>query len=260
MTDLTCALLQADTRWGDPEANRAHLAELMDAVGDCGLYVLPETCTTGFLGDTAQLDAEACRADREWFRRQARERGAAVTGSIVDIEDGRIFNRMLFAAPDGTIAHYDKRHLFGYGGEDERYTAGTRRRRIGWNGWRIDLQVCYDVRFPVWCRNDDGFDLQLFVANWPAARVEAWSALLRARAIENQCYVIGLNRSGTDGNDIVYPGRSAVFGPGGETLVELDDAERVTAVKLSLDDLRATRDRFPFLADRDAFRIEVEEE
>ena len=254
-TELKTALVQARIHWADPEANRAHLSALMDRAPDCDLYVLPETCTTGFLGD-AGCSAEGMDGPSvDWLRDQAAIRAAAVTGSFVIAEAGRTRNRMLFAVPEGTLHVYDKAHLFGYGGEERRYSPGRKRTRLEWRGWRIDLQVCYDLRFPVWCRNDDAFDLQLYVANWPAPRVDAWATLLKARAIENQAFVIGVNRVGTDGNEVEYPGRSSAWDPAGERLVELDDSESVETVELDLQALRKIREKFRFLADRDSYLI-----
>ncbi|MDT8409535.1 MAG: nitrilase-related carbon-nitrogen hydrolase [Wenzhouxiangellaceae bacterium] len=253
---LVCAMVQADTRWADPAANRANLERLMDTAPGCNLYVLPETCTTGFLGDSGPSVESTGEDDLNWLRAEASRRSAAIAGSIVVAEGGRIFNRFLLVRPQGEVTGYDKRHLFGWGGEDSRYTAGTRRVRAQWLGWRIDLQICYDLRFPVWCRNDDAFDLQIFVANWPRPRVEAWSTLLRARAIENQAFVIGLNRVGIDGKGVEYPGRSGAWDALGTSILEADERERVDVVELDLDRLAELRRKFPFLSDRDRFELE----
>ncbi|MDT8448838.1 MAG: nitrilase-related carbon-nitrogen hydrolase [Wenzhouxiangellaceae bacterium] len=251
-----CALVQADTRWADPGANRENLARLMDAAPGCELYVLPETCTTGFLGDREHLAELADETDLRWLEAEARRREAAIACSIVAAEGERIFNRFVLAAPDGVRATYDKRHLFGFGGEDRRYTSGDRRVRTELFGRRVDLQVCYDLRFPVWCRNDDGFDIQIFVANWPRPRVEHWRTLLKARAIENQAFVIGVNRVGTDGNGVEHTGSSGAWDALGEALAgPLDHHEQVAVCELDFGALAATREKFPFLADRDAFSL-----
>ncbi|MDT8437459.1 MAG: nitrilase-related carbon-nitrogen hydrolase [Wenzhouxiangellaceae bacterium] len=254
---IHCALVQADTRWSDPAANRENLAALMDRAPGRELYVLPETCTTGFLGDQERRAQLERGEDLDWLLAQARDRQAAIACSLVVIEDGRVFNRFVLARADGSRAHYDKRHLFAFGGEDRRYAAGRQRTRTELHGWRVDLQVCYDLRFPAWCRNDDAFDLQIFVANWPSPRVSHWQALLRARAIENQAFVIGVNRTGVDGNGIVHPGASVVFDPLGELLLgPLGAREQVAGVSLDRDHLQAVRERFPFLADRDRFALD----
>ncbi len=254
---LKTALVQAELRWQAPEANRDHLAELMDQAPQADLYVLPETFTTGFLGD-AERQAEAFDGPTlEWMRAQAKGRSAAITGSLaLTDEQGLRRNRMVFMRPEGKASWYDKRHLFAYGGEDRRYAAGNAPTVVEWRGWRIDLQICYDLRFPVWCRNSRGFDLQLFVANWPTPRVEVWRLLLRARAVENQAFVIGVNRTGVDGNSVPYPGRSSAWDGGGECLAELGADESVTLVDLDLAALRDLRAKLPFLADADRFRIE----
>lgn len=259
---LSCALVQADTRWADPAANRDNLARLMDSAPGCDLYVLPETCNTGFLGDGG-LDERGRHelisdgSEVAWLESQARERGAAIACSIVVDEDEKLFNRFVLAQPGVETALYDKRHLFGFGGEGRRYTAGDRRVRAELAGRRVDLQVCYDLRFPVWCRNDDAFDLQIFVANWPSPRVEAWRTLLKARAIENQSMVIGLNRVGTDGKNVDYPGSSGAWDALGESLAgPLDDREQVATFELDFAAQDELRKKFPFLPDRDRFSIE----
>lgn len=253
---LRVALIQADTRWADPAANRVNLSSLMDEAPGCGLYVLPETCTTGFLGDQAQRAELERGTDLDWLREQAGGRSAAIACSLVAIDAGHVFNRFVLMRADGSFATYDKRHLFGYGGEDKRYTAGRSRTRTRLGDVRVDLQVCYDLRFPAWCRNDDAFDLQIFVANWPRPRVEHWKALLRARAIENQAFVIGVNRAGVDGNGIDHPGASGAWDALGEALLgPLDDREQVASCELDFDALAAVRAKFPFLADRDVFEL-----
>ncbi len=228
-SNLKCALVQADTRWADPAANRDHLSRLMDTAADAGLYVLPETCTTGFLGDRDRDVAQDATEDMAWLQAQARQRAAAIACSIVAADGDGVFNRFVLARPDGSVSTYDKRHLFVFGGEDAaRYAAGSKRVRAPFAGRRFDLQVCYDLRFPVWCRNDGAFDMQIFVANWPRARVEAWRTLLAARAIENQCIVVGLNRVGVDGNGVDHPGSSGVWDGFGKPLLgPLDDSEQV---------------------------------
>jgi len=255
---LKIALVQAELRWQDGEANRDHLKALMDGSPGADLYVLPETFTTGFLGDQGDEPEPFEGPTLAWMKAQAAQRQAALTGSVaLADETGQRRNRMIFVPPDGQPAWYDKRHLFSYGGEDERYAAGDRHRLVEWRGWRIDLQVCYDLRFPVWCRNDRDFDLQLFVANWPTPRVEAWRQLLRARAIENQAFVIGVNRTGQDGKGVDYPGRSVVVDGAGKRLIELDASERVEAVTLDKAELERLRQELPFLQDRDRFRLDL---
>jgi len=259
---MRCALVQADTRWADPVANRENLANLMDRAPGCDLYVLPETCNTGFLGDgdleqAGRGEEIADGSEVAWLESQAGERGAAIACSIVVEENENLYNRFVLARPGAETAFYDKRHLFGFGGEGRRYTAGSERVRAELAGRRADLQICYDLRFPVWCRNDDAFDLQIFVANWPAPRAEAWRTLLKARAIENQAFVIGLNRVGTDGKNIEYSGSSGAWDALGDALAgPLDGREQVAICELDFAALDQIREKFPFLPDRDRFSIE----
>jgi omega-amidase len=254
---LEVALVQAELHWQDAEANRRHLSELMDRQPGCHLYVLPETFTTGFLGDAGIEVEDFDGTTVSWMREQALAREASVCGSLVLADaEGVRRNSFVFMPPTGTPSRYDKRHRFGFGGEDERYAAGDHHTVVDYLGWRIDLQVCYDLRFPVWCRNNRDFDIQLFVANWPAPRVEAWRALLKARAIENQAYVIGVNRSGVDGNDIAYPGCSGAWSMEGHCMVEMGRAEAVARISLERAQLDDFRRDFPFLEDADSFRLD----
>lgn len=253
---LEVGLVQADLAWQDPAANRRRLAALMDTQPGCDLYVVPETFSTGFLGDAGREAETMDGPSVAWMREQARSRGAALAGSLVIADgEGRRFNRLVFMPPDAEAVCYDKRHRFTYGGEDQRYTAGEGPVVAEWRGWRFDLQICYDLRFPVWCRNDRHFDIQLFVANWPAPRAAHWRSLLEARAIENQAYVIGLNRCGRDGNDLEYRGDSVVREPDGARLLELGCHEGCGRATLDGGRLRSLRHRLPFLADRDEFSL-----
>lgn len=257
---LQVALVQSRLHWQNPAANREHLAGLMDRQPGGDLYVLPETFSTGFLGDGADEPETMTGETVAWMQAQARERSAGIAGSLAMLEDNKRFNRFLFVTADGILASYDKRHLFGFGGEGKRYQRGHSTTVVDWRGWRMDLQICYDLRFPVWCRNDRGFDVQLFVANWPAPRVEAWCALLKARAIENQSYVIGVNRIGSDGNDVRYSGRTSAYSPMGEALLELKDEEAVSMITLNINELNDIREKFPFLRDADEYTISLNPE
>ena len=254
-TRLTIGLVQARLFWQLPAPNRDHLAMLMDQSPGCDLYVLPETFSTGFLGDQGQPAEPIDGPTVQWMKDQSLQRKAAIAGSLALEVDGARRNRFLFVDGGEIVAFYDKRHLFSYGGEDQRYLAGDVPCVFEWRGWRIDLQICYDLRFPVWCRNDRAFDLQLFVANWPSPRVLAWQRLLQARAIENQAAVVGVNRVGEDGKGIAYPGCSSAWSALGECLVEIGPGESVGRVTLDLADIRALRERLPFLADADRFQI-----
>jgi len=265
-TDLRITLVQADTRWHDPAANcRLHAATLDGRRGTTDLVILPETFTTGF-SNAAVATAESMDGPAvAWMRDQARTLDAAVTGSI-QIRDGdAVYNRLIWATPDGAVRHYDKRHLFRMAREQEVYAAGAERLVVEFRGWRICPLVCYDLRFPVFSRNRilaqrEGelhldYDLLLYVANWPAPRHEAWRTLLRARAIENLACVAGVNRAGSDGNGHPYLGGSAVIDALGRYAVECDAQPQVHDATLSLSALREFRRRFPAYLDADDFTM-----
>ena len=264
MNDLRISLVQGDTRWHDPAANREHYAALLAPLaGHTDLVVLPETFTSGFSND-AIFRAEGMDGPSvAWMREQARLLDAAVTGSVQLRVGEDVFNRLLWATPDGELRHYDKRHLFRYAGEHQRYAAGSERLCVEWKGWRINPQVCYDLRFPVFCRNrfdverqgQMDFDLQIFVANWPSARAHAWRTLARARAIENLCYVAVVNRVGEDGNGLHYSGDSAVIDFLGQAQVEIREREQVVTSSISAAALAAHRKQFPAMLDADAFEL-----
>jgi predicted amidohydrolase len=254
--DLNVTMVQQPLAWQDAAANRARFSELLaPLVGRTDLVVLPEMFTTGFSMQAAELAEDMEGPSVEWLRTMAARLGAVVAGSLI-VADGGYRNRLLWARPDGTLAAYDKRHLFRMAREHEHYTAGEERVVVDLYGWRVLPLVCYDLRFPVWSRSRDDYDLALYVANWPAARRYAWSTLLRARAIENLCYVVGVNRVGADGAGIDYAGDSVALDPRGRPLAELGDAAVVTQVTLSADALREHRRRFPAHLDADAFRLE----
>ncbi|WP_395790539.1 amidohydrolase [Aquimonas sp.] len=262
-SDLRVSLVQAATVWHDPAGNRELYGDLVRPLaGQTDLVVLPETLTSGFsneaIGDAETMDGPSVA----WLRELARETDAAVTGSMVIREAGQVFNRLLFATPDGALQHYDKRHLFRMAGEHERYAAGGPRLTLAWRGWRICPQVCYDLRFPVFARNvfDHAaqrfdYDLILWVANWPAQRRYAWQTLLRARAIENLACVIGVNRVGVDGNGLAYAGDSVVLDALGQPIIELGAQAQVATAQLDAAALMAHRLRFPAQLDADRFAL-----
>ncbi len=264
MQNLRVSMVQGATRWHDPAGNREYYGELIAPLhGITDLVVLPETFTSGFsndaIGDAETMDGPTVA----WIREQSLRLDAAVTGSVQLRSDAGVFNRMLFATPDGGLAHYDKRHLFRYAKEHERYAAGSERVSVEWRGWRICLQVCYDLRFPVFSRNrfdverpgQLDYDLLLYVANWPAVRAYAWKTLLRARAIENLSYVVGVNRVGADGNGLHYAGDSAVIDFLGAPVSECTDEELVVTTTLQAAALHGHRERFPAMLDGDRFSL-----
>ncbi len=257
MNTLRTLLVQAQIRWKDPAENRTHLHSLVQQSDTSfDLIVFPETFTTGFLGDTDLPEENMQGPTVVWMKSVAEKYDSAVAGSLVIMERGNRYNRLAFVTPEGNVSFYDKRHLFAFGGENKRYTPGNSRVVINYRGWGICLQICYDLRFPAWCRNRGDYDLMLLVANWPAKRVHHWLALLEARAIENQSWVIGLNRVGQDGNGIEYPGRSVVFDPQGDISADLGSEEGTQIVKLDLDQLNQVRSKLPFQADADLFLFE----
>lgn len=255
--DLRLSLIQKELFWEMPDANRAEFEEIIQGlVGVADLIILPEMFTTGFTMNAEKLAEPMNLHTQKWMRQMAKLSGAAICGSVVIKESGNFYNRFLWVEPYGGNEYvYDKKHLFSLAGEHEVYTAGTEAQIIEYKGFKIKPQICYDLRFPEWSRNtfshETGleYDLLLYVANWPAVRIEAWDTLLRARAIENQCYVAGVNRLGKDGNGISYCGHSAVFEPQG-TRIQYSILEEVLNVKLSLETLLKYRDSFPAYKDQ----------
>ncbi|GAB2795827.1 amidohydrolase [Rhabdobacter roseus] len=253
---LAVALVQADLYWESPTANRAALEEKIAELPEpADVIVLPELFTTGFSMNAAALAEPMNLTTTRWLRQIAAQTQALVLGSVIIQEEGYFYNRLLAVYPDGTCRTYDKRHLFRMGQEHQTYTPGTRRLLLEWKGWRLCPLICYDLRFPVWSRNDpeSTYDLLLYVANWPAPRAYAWNTLLRARAIENQSYVVGVNRTGTDGNDWPYAGGSLAVDFLGEVITDLGEAEAARVVHFSKEALEAFRKDFPALLDADAF-------
>jgi omega-amidase len=222
--------------------------------------VLSEMFSTGF-SMQPKLFAETMEGETvEWMKRISSENSIVLTGSMIAEENGHYFNRLIWMLPNGQFGYYDKRHLFAYAGEHEAYTAGNKRLIASVKGWKINLQVCYDLRFPVWARQQTQnrvpeYDLLIYVANWPEKRSHAWKTLLCARAIENQCYVVGVNRVGNDGNNIYHSGNSLVIDPLGQVLYHMADEEDVNTITLSKEKLAEVRTRFPFLNDADSFTI-----
>lgn len=256
MKQLQCLLVQAELVWADADANRQNLGAVARHQGaDCDLVIFPETFTSGFLGDADAESENMQGATLEWMQSLASELDSVICGSAAISVPNGTANRLLWVQPDGEVQFYDKRHLFTYGGEDESYVAGSERKIFHYRGWRICPQICYDLRFPTWCRNRDDYDLLLFVANWPEPRTPAWTSLLRARAVENQCYVIGVNRAGSDPRGMVYAGASGVFDPLGERLLDLGAEAGCGCVTVELAKVEAVRKQLPFQQDADDFTL-----
>lgn len=253
---LHLALLQIDLHWQRPDANRAHIEELLRQIEGADVVLLPEMFTTGFTMEAAAyaepMNFHTCR----WMRLMAAHSGAVIAGSIIIKEQKHYYNRLLWVTPEGEVQYYDKRHLFRMAGEHEVYTPGSRLPVFTRKGWRIAPFICYDLRFPVWSYNRQCmYDLAVYVANWPQPRITAWDALLAARAIENVAYVAGVNRTGAAPNGAVYPGHSAVYDFKGQPLAQAGEEETVLRVTLNKQPLNAFRQKFPVHLDADDFLI-----
>ena len=256
LPDLELALIQSELDWHDAPANRARFAPLLAQARGADLVILPEMFSTGFSMHSAELAEPEEGPTTAWLREQAMALGAVVTGSlIIQAADGSYRNRLLWARPDGTLAHYDKRHLFRMAGEHKHYAAGDEQVLLDVKGWQVRPLICYDLRFPVWSRDPHNTDLLLYTANWPGARRHHWNRLLPARAIENLCYVAAVNRIGTDGKGHAYTGDSQVLDFQGESLLAPGAAAGVFRVSLSAKELAAYRERFPAHLDADAFAL-----
>jgi len=257
---LRVSLIQQPIVWQDPEANRAHFASAIEPLASrTDLVVLPETFTTGFTMEVERVAEPVGGPTTEWLLGMARRLDAVVTGSVITVDGGRYYNRLLWATPGGELHHYDKRHLFRMGNEHRHFTAGRSVRCLEWRGWRVCPLVCYDLRFPVFSRRrpDLDYDLLIYVANWPAVRRYAWQQLLKARAIENLAFVAGVNRIGPDGNDVGHAGDSVMHDFLGEPLADMGSEPGVATVELDGDALRAFRERFPAHLDADPFELRL---
>lgn len=253
---MNVTLVQTDLAWENKMANLEQLAEQVSRQSiDTDLVVLPEMFTTGFSMNPAPLAEKMDGPTLKWLSEQAAKLDAAITGSFIAEVDGLFYNRLIWMFPDGSYQHYDKRHLFTLAGEHQHYSAGADRLLIEWKGWKICPLICYDLRFPVWSRNNEKYDLLLYVANWPERRRHHWQSLLVARAIENQAYTIGVNRVGKDGKDINYSGDSCLIDYAGETRVKLAYQEALLTVSLDKSSQDAYREKYAFLADQDSFQV-----
>lgn len=251
MSAIKITGLNLDIIWKNKEANFRKIEEEL-ASEKADLFLLPEMFSTGFCMEAEEV-ADRNQESLNWMKSFAKSKNAAIAGSISVEENGKFYNRFYFVFPDGRFDFYDKRHLFSYSGEDKIYTAGTARKIVNYKGFRILLQVCFDLRFPVFSRNNDDYDAVLYVANWPKSRVDAWGSLLKARSIENQCFLFGLNRTGTDGYNLEYEESSLVYFPDGQEISERKN--NLITTEWNLDELQKFRNRFPFLKERDGFEL-----
>ena len=261
MSTLSFSIIQTNLFWEDKGANLTHLEQKIMGIGSfTEIIVLPEMFSTGF-SMQPEIHAETMDGPTiDWMRRLSETKKAIITGSLIIKEEDKFYNRLIWMLPNGELGYYDKRHLFAFAGEDQHYTAGNKRLIASVKGWKINLQICYDLRFPVWARQTKGteseYDVLLYIANWPEKRNHAWKTLLTARAIENQCVTIGVNRVGLDGNNNAHSGDSLIVGPLGEVLYHCAYEEDVFTITLQKEEITNARSQFPFWKDADFFHIQ----
>lgn len=255
---MKIALIQSDLYWEDASENRKSFESKINQIdSEVNLVVLPEMFSTGFTMNAAAV-AETMQGETVlWLQSLAKQKNFAITGSLIILENDKYYNRMLFVFPSGEIRHYDKRHLFSLAGEDKCYTSGNEKVIVEYLNWKICLQVCYDLRFPVFARNVENYDLLLYVANWPKVRTNAWDSLLKARAIENLSYVVGVNRVGLDANNYEHTGHSQVVDFLGDFILEPQETEAVFVVELDKEVMLETRKKLDFLSDKDIFEVKI---
>ncbi|MGB0917362.1 MAG: amidohydrolase [Flavobacteriales bacterium] len=260
MRNIRVTICQVNIGWQAKEENLERYAGLISHLkGETDIIVFPETFTTGFSMKNPELSEPITGPTIDWLKAQSAELGAVLVASFICNENEKLYNRFMWVKPDGSFEFYNKRHLFSFANEDEFFTAGNERKTFENEGWKVMPQVCYDLRFPVFSRNENSnrYDVLFYVANWPKARASAWKALLVARAHENQCYVVGVNRVGTDGVGIEYQGDSMVISPKGEVLAHLENHEAVKTVELNWEDLASFREKFRPLNDADNFELKL---
>lgn len=253
---MKIALVQQNIIWTDPKGNCSHLEELLKGLDNVDLIVFPEMFSTGFVMTPQNIAEEIPSSSVEWMKSLAKNKNCAIAGSISVNDNGKYYNRFYFVKSNGSVQYYDKKHLFSYSGENIAYTAGNKKVIVNLNGVRFLLLVCYDLRFPVWIRNQDDYDVILCVANWPNSRRFAWDILTSARAIENQCYVCGINRIGSDPM-CEYDGGTRIVNPFGEVISKCEDnTEGFAIAEIDMVGLEHFREKFPILSDADRFELE----
>lgn len=260
MSSLHISIIQTNLFWEDKSANISMLEEKINSITKkTEIVILPEMFSTGFSMNPSALAETMDGPTVNWMKKMAADKKIILTGSVIIQENNQYYNRLLWVLPNGTIGHYDKRHRFTFAGEDQHYSNGHKRLIAQVKGWKINLQICYDLRFPVWARQqseqEPEYDILLYVANWPERRNYAWKTLLTARAIENQSYVIGVNRVGEDGKGIYHSGNSMVIDPLGEVLYHKEHDEDIYTIQLEKNTLTEIRTKFPFWKDADDFLI-----
>ena len=256
VTDLRLSLLQTTLAWQQPELNRENFTRHIENLPDTDLILLPEMFTTGFSMAAEKLAETMQGPTIHWLAAMAKQSRAVVAGSLIIEEDKKYYNRLIWMRPDGYYASYDKRHLFRMAKEQNHYAAGSANKIFELKGWRIQPQICYDLRFPVWSRNTRNCDLLIYIANWPAKRRYAWQSLLRARGIENICYVAGLNRIGADGNGFHHSGDSAIINFMGEEIIQRAEEELISTITLDKTALLEFRTKLPAHLDADTFILQ----
>ncbi len=255
MAELKVALIQSHLLWENPKANRILFAEKIKSISkDIDLIVLPEMFSTGFTMQPNSIESTEGDITVKWMQDLALSKNAAIVGSLVFEVEDTFYNRLFFVRPDGSFETYDKRHTFSLAGEHKVYESGFEKLNLEFKGFKICPMICYDLRFPVWARNVEDYDVLIYVANWPKPRISAWDALLKARAIENMVYCIGVNRIGLDGTGHEYPGHSAVYDVLGEQMV-YSESEEILVATLSKIHIETVRNKLKFLEDRDEFNL-----
>jgi omega-amidase len=255
---MKTALIQSAIIWENPEANRNYFEQKINTISESiDLIVLPEMFTTGFTMNPETVAETMDGKTMGWLQSLAKAKKTAITGSLIVTDNNNFYNRLVFVFPSGEIQFYDKRHLFTLAGEDKVYTSGTQKLIVDYLGWRICPLVCYDLRFPVFARNVENYDLLLYVANWPKPRINAWDILIKARSVENMCYTIGVNRNGVDNANLEYVGHSQAVDFLGNYILEPQEAEGVFIVEFDKEKMNNARNKLGFLNDRDSFEIKI---
>ncbi len=256
MQNLKLTLIQLNLKWQDKDYNLNTIERLLNEhQEETDVIILPEMFTTGFSMESDLLAEAMSGKSVKWMKKKAIENQSAVCGSLIIEDNGKYVNRFIWVEPDGNLITYDKHHLFSLVEEHLHYTAGTEHTFINYKGWLIQPFICYDLRFPVWCRNTKKVDLQMFVANWPEKRSHHWTRLIETRSIENQCYVVGVNRIGKDKNEVSHSGDSSLYDYKGTCLHTVSNVEAIQTFSISKNDLEEHRKRYPFLKDQDNFEI-----
>lgn len=256
MRDLNIALVQTTLFWEDKKSNLRKFDNIFSSIPDStDIIIIPEMFSTGFTMSPEKFAENMSGDTFQWLKSKSKEKESIITGSVIIKEATKYYNRLIWMRPDGTFEYYDKKHLFTLTNEQDHYSGGTTKLIVEHEGWKFCPMICYDLRFPVWIRNSEDYDCLIFVANWPERRIQHWTPLLVARAIENQCYVLAVNRVGSDGNNVYHNGSSLAVDPGGKVIAMANDIETVLNITLKQDILKKIRNDLPFLNDRDNFEV-----